>query len=475
MTLSIILLWRDRIKMKPHDLYEFKSVRNWIKSVKENSRRGQLSKSTEYNYLSTMARYIKYVKVDPDTLLEEARKNPDKAKERITEYFNYLIKERGLTFNSARTLCHATLRGFYTHNGINFGKWRAPATQPSKVREIDESPANQVLKFDEETREIYVDKEVLQKFLNKLSFRDRTIALCLLSTSQDAVDLFKLNVGFVRQQTPKKNPPPRLFWRGTRSKTNEKFATFFSKEATRYVRQYVSTEREDADDNEPLFISDVSYVRRKNVNNKDNRMTVLLLDKNFRAAAKELGLINGNHYNPFRPKRFRHIFKSACTRAGIDLGFVHCFMGHKSSISEQYLEKPRAVLEAEYVKVEPFLTVFTTPEQEAVEELNELLKSTREELNKVQAETKDKILELQNKIIQQTEIISELSQKNRELESKFQELEDKIHEFLREILLDKLVDLSIYEELAEKGMNVNVESIRQRLKQRLVDWGLTET
>jgi len=394
--------------MKPHDLYKFKSVGNWIKSVKENSRRGQLSKSTEYNYLSLMARYIKYAGVDPDTLLEEARRNPNKAKERITEYFNYLIEEKGLTFNSARTLCHAALRGFYTHNGINFGKWKAPATQPSKVREIDEAPANQVLKFNEETREIYVDKEVLQKFLNKLSFRDRTIALCLLSTSQDAVDLFKLNVGFVRQQTPEKNPPPRLFWRGTRSKTNEKFATFFSKEATRYVRQYVSTEREDADDDEPLFVSDVSYVRRKNVNNKDNRMSVLLLDKNLRAAAKELGLINGSHYNPFRPKRFRHIFKSACTRAGIDLGFVHCFMGHKSSISEQYLEKPRAVLEAEYVKAEPFLTVFTTPEQEAVAELNELLKNTREDLTRFQQESREKILKLQEKIIQQEERIKQL-------------------------------------------------------------------
>ena len=71
-----------------------------------------------------------------------------------------------------------------------------------------------------------------------------------------------------------------------------------------------------------------------------------------------MGYTKKGEASPFRPKRFRHLFRTACVIAEIDGGYVKAMMGHASDVSTGYLEKNPAIFKKVYLKVEPFLTVF---------------------------------------------------------------------------------------------------------------------
>lgn len=382
--------------MAKESLVKFGSVRSWLKSVGENSLKGRLTPRARDARFETMADFLEFIDggpdngMSPDNLLEEARANLEVTKGRLIDYFNWLKGERirghkkrkvETRHNSALTKL-AFMRGFFSHNGMGFGKWKMPKREVSKVSRADEQTP--IYDYCEETERNVFRNETLQHFFANLSFRDQTIALSLLSTGADAADLLKLTVGFVRGQKNER----RLFWHGNRDKDVEEFKVFFSEEAARFMKQYAEQERESARSDDPLF-----------VNSRGKRLNAHALAMNFRAAAERMGFDN-DEGNPFRPKRFRHLFRTACGMAGIDPGFTHAFMGHRTDISGSYLEKPRGLFVKEYIKVEGFITVFskmgeterlaerTSVLEDIIEERSKRLKALEVELRTVRAELK---------------------------------------------------------------------------------------
>ncbi|MBA7642269.1 hypothetical protein ES703_49958 [subsurface metagenome] len=359
-------------EMAKENLERFESVKSWLKSAGANSRKGGLTPNAHGIRLETMADFLTFVRsgpdrgMNPDDLLEEARRDLEAAKERLSDYFRWLkgervkgYKARGvkISHNSALTKL-GFMRGFFSHNAVGFGKWKMPRRLVSEVSKADEQTP--IYDYEEETERNVFRNDVLQHFAGNLSFRDQTIALGLLSTGADAADLLKLNVGFVRGQEKER----RLFWRGNREKDLEEFKVFFSEEATRFMRKYAEQERGGAKDNEPLFIGGGYSYERKNPQTKKrekvmvgDRLAQHALAMNFKHAAERMGFKNDER-NPFRPKRFRHLFRTACGMAGIDPGFINAFMGHSTDVSGSYLEKPRGLFVKEYIKVEPFVTGF---------------------------------------------------------------------------------------------------------------------
>jgi len=397
-------------------LEKFASVRNWLKSVGENNPKGKLTKRARDARIGTMGNFLEFLcsgpddGMSPDDLLTEARANLKATKGRLMDYFNWLKGERikgytvrkvGMRHNSALTYL-AFMRGFFSHNGLGFGRWRMPKREVSTVSGADE--ATPIYDYDEEAERSVFRNETLQHFFANLGFRDQTIAIGMLSTGADAADLLKLNVGFVRGQKNER----RLFWHGTREKDVEPFKTFFSEEASRFMRQYADQERARAKAKDPLFVN--SWGRCLNVH---------ALDMTFKAAAKRVGYDNDDG-NPFRPKRFRHLFRTACSMAGVDPGFVNCFMGHKTDVSGSYLEKPRGLLIKEYVKVERFTTVFgKTSETVRLAEKTEALED-------LYAERGERLKALEDGI-------KELVERNRTLEASVpKRVEEKLRTLLPE-------------------------------------------
>lgn len=273
---------------------------------------------------------------------------------------------------------------------------------------------------------------MVRQVLANLNFRDQTIAVCLLSTSQDTVDLFKLNVGFVKRCVKAKLK--RFPWRGTRVKTGEKFRTFFGVEASEMLVKYVEQERANAKDDEPLFVMGRTYeYERANPKTKRKEqivvggcMTESVIALNLREAQKKMGIVQDKLASPFRPKRFRHLFRSGCSASRIDVGFIHVFMGHTSDVSSGYLEKPLAMLEAQFARVEPYITVFRGETQETIEEVNRQLKEALDDLGnfKSQLLTRDEMV---------FTLQSDLRETQKTLDKLPQMIDDAIENYLRAV------------------------------------------
>lgn len=329
------------------EIKKFNSVKNWFESLEESalSRNKNFSDHARNARLSVIVKYSQFTKRTPDELLEEAKRDIKFAKKNILDFFSYLQDVKKLQRNSAITQL-AFIRGFYTHNDLNFPKrFVTPKRGVSQVSKRDQK--TKIYDYDEATNKMIFHNGTLQQFIQNLNFRDQTVTLCLLSTGADATDLLNLNVDFVKDVKAKMSKVKRFIWHSNREKDGVEFKVYFSEEATQFLKRFVEQERVNANDNEPLFID-----------KSNQRLKTHALSFNFKNGAKKMGYVKEGEANPFRPKRFRHLFRTACAIAEIDGGYVKAMMGHSSDISAGYLEKNSAIFKKIYLKVEPFLTVF---------------------------------------------------------------------------------------------------------------------
>lgn len=374
--------------LKGEELLKYKSIQTWLNSLDQMAvQRGKdgLTKNAKAMRLGRMWNYTNKGILNPDELLKEAQENIDNAGKRLKEYF---IEKKAKTSHNTAVTSVGFIRGFYTHNDVSFPKkWGSPRPIVSKVAKQDEKTS--LYQYNEKNDEIEFKNGNLQHFMQNLNFRDQTIALGLLSTGADATDILNLKVGFVKDGFGDVSNKKRFFWHGNRAKTGQPFKTFFSEEATQFLKRYVKQERVNASDDELLFSK-----------TNDEPYTAHLLSINFRNAAKKMGYTKRGQASPFRPKRFRHLFRTACAIAQIDNGFTMAFMGHASDVSSGYLEQNSSIFEKMYVKIEPLLTVFGTSKSQ-VNEMSREISGLKDELTLVVEGNKgvtEKTAQLENEI-----------------------------------------------------------------------------
>ncbi len=376
-----------------------------------------------------MLEYVKFTGMNPDELLAEAQKDINRAGTRLHEFFKDRVRDDNPDKVDWNTACTnlSFLRGFYTHNNLVFPKrWKLPSRKQSAVTATDEKVP--IYDYDEENGEAIFNKNLLQQFIQNLNFRDQTIALCLLSGGTDAADLLVLNVGFVKDGKDELCKRKRFFLKGNRQKDGIPFKTLFSVEATEFIRRYVEQERYDAKNNEPLFAK--KYTTRERPEPKPDqfitqyvaeekgrkvieyrvveRLFVPALAYNFKSAAEKMGYKDES--NPFRPKRFRGLFRTACNNAKINNGFVHAMMGHVTSISDSYLEYNDGMFIQEYIKLEPFVTVFgvNINETEIVTQIQDDMKELKAQTYDKTAQLEKDVAELKEQLKSATELIYKL-------------------------------------------------------------------
>jgi len=415
--------------VKGEELEKYVSVQNWLDSLNQSAlSRGKagLTKNAKYVRLGVFLKYVKFADMNPDELLEEAESDVDKVGHRVNDFFSFRAKQ--VSWNTAVTNI-GFVRGFYTHNNIVFPKkYGVPGRKVSKVSQRDINTV--IYDYDEENEKTVFHNGTLQHFVQNLNFRDQTIVLCLLSTGADATDLLKLNVGFVKDAKGKISDKKRFLWHSNREKTNVPFKVYFSEEATGFLKRYVEQERAGVSDDEPLFTNEQGML-----------MDAHYLSMRFRAAAKKMGYTKSNKQNPFRPKRFRHLFRTACNNAKIDNGYIEAFMGHTTSVSAGYLEKGNGIFLQEYVKVEPYLTVFGVSKTKVTEMGGEIeeLKGSVQAMAKTEKIIHDKITELEDE--------------NSKLRKQIEDMYTFVHRNYDPLLefVNTISDLPEFEELKEKA------------------------
>jgi len=399
---------------------DYATVKRWKTRLAINSFTQELSPSTWRCACAWMPQFMKFTKKSPDELIAEAKIDSDIGEEMVSKFFVHLKKT--LSNNSAKNGAHGYMRGFYKHNKINTQNWHNPKSTVSYVKKIDAQYPMFVL--NETTQKFDLNRTFLRSFLRELSIRDETFALCLISTGQDSGDILKLNVGFVRNQDSKFE---RLYLNDNRGKTAEELKVFFSREATKKIREYVRKERSDAADNEPLFIT--SNIERRrifalehkrqfregDILPKGTRLLPKILSVSFRLIEQKLGIkMEKGQQSPLRPKRLRHVFRSACSYAGIEDDMVRVFLGQVGQSSKAHLGKSREELEFFYKLVEPKITIYNDEPVEEIEKLKKQLEETKktdsvriDELKVEQEKMKQEIkseLEFRNAFLDYTEI-----------------------------------------------------------------------
>lgn len=228
------------------ELLEYKSINHWFESLKKiaGSKGKQFKEKSRNHRLCRMMEYlsVEYPKgnketITPDFLLKEAKNNIDETGNRLQAYFDAML-ENGINWNGAITQ-YSYIRGFYTHNDITFPKrMKTPKPHISTVKKTDTKTA--IYDYDEDKDETIFKNGLLQQFFDNLSFRDQTIGLCLLSSGLDGADLFALNIGFAKDAKGNLSTVKRFFLHGNRLKDGIEYKTFFSTEATEYIKRYIT-------------------------------------------------------------------------------------------------------------------------------------------------------------------------------------------------------------------------------------------
>jgi integrase len=420
-------------------------VSEMIESEIVNEVLEDLAQNTQANYKTTLRQFLTFVnskedlneKISIDYLIAEAKSDVSKTQERMDLFYRWLQgievsgykrKRKPTRESSAHQRVYSYLRGFFVNLDVAFKKkWKRTIPKVTHVKQAIKK--DQVYTFydvDEKTRTIRFNRDRMQQFLANLKLRDQAITLALLSSALDSGDLFKVNIGDAKNQSNN-----RIYLTGTRQKTTVLFKTFISKEATRYIFNYIKQERQGADDSEPLFV----YSR----NGKEKRMTSTNLASIYRDAARRMGLKweNGER-NPLRPKRMRHLFRTACDTAGIPELYTNAYMGHRNHQGQDYSELSRAKLELEYLRVEPFLTVYG--------EIEESL------------EIKEDVAKLEKIVVK---LNREVEEQKRTIESLSNLMENKVEEITRKLWDKWLTDLKQEELFAIKAEQKEREQTKE--------------
>ncbi len=440
------------------ELLKYKSVQKWIESLEQSAvSKGKLL--TEHSKNIRLGRLMEFTndgEISPDFLLDEAKQNINDAGKRLQDYFNTKLKS-GTEWNSVVTnLCF--LRGFYTHNDLVFPKrMKIPKRHISSVKKTDGK--TEIYGYDEATSETVFRNGTLKHFFDNLSFRDQTIGLSLLSTGADAADILNLRIGFVKDAKGNLSTAKRFPFHDNRLKDGIEFKTFFSVEATEYIRRYVQQERSNAKNDEYLFVKE-----------DGSKVPPHALSMNFRKAAEKMGYVIDDESNPFRPKRFRSLFRTACGIASVESGFVMAMMGHASNVSGSYLEKSDGLFLKEYLKVEPYITVYGGIDKSQITLMNENydeLKQKYEAAEKELESNNAKIIELYEKSERVKELGEMQAAKQERDKAKLEDEIAELYKVLRPYIenIDEITEL-LRERAWQKEQKARADAEREEQEER---------
>ena len=305
------------------DWEKYASVRTWKKNLISKNFNKKITENAWACKRSAFLKFLKFTGKNPDELIELGKKDNESVRDIVDDFYRELIKT--IQKSSASTACYSVIRGFFSNNSVITQFWSSPKVGVLQSHITDEQ--NPI--FIKTNNGYQLDRDFLKRFLEVLGFRNKIIALCMLSSSLDSSDVLRIKIEDVKYQKE-----PNLYIVGQRPKSGEVYKTFFSKEVSKLIREYIELERKNALDDEILFIPEakqLSKIYGKTTGKKFYKngirvaefpyctpMSGVNLDVIFRRTSKKLSVqCKEGQAQPFRPKRFRHTFQQCCSRSGI--------------------------------------------------------------------------------------------------------------------------------------------------------------
>lgn len=326
----------------PSDWKEDSMYKLWIENKERKRGDEDVTKKVMEMIDFWIPRYLSFHKKSITELIDLAKADPKnhKGADDTSKFKKHaLLKFTESSDASIHNGCYSIIRGMYSMLDINTSQWFMPNKPKSR------NPA-QDLKFplfNTVRGKAELNKEYLIPWLEKLSERNRVIALCMISTGLDWEDLGLMTIEHVLQQSGQ----DYLYYNGDRQKApHSSFVSIFGKEATERVNHFIQYNRKDCKSNDEGVFT-------------DKPLSASAITTAFRKAfdALELPIKKGTH-NPFRPKRLRHLYRNTYIKVPADDGVRDAFMGHDKEVAHYYLELPKEDLVELHKQREHLTTVY---------------------------------------------------------------------------------------------------------------------
>lgn len=372
------------------DLLNYETVRDWFADI-------NVGEDSKRNNLQGLKKYVEFTGMNPDELIEEAEEEEEsiskyknrKIKKYITRFRNHLEgkDELGEIDYSLKVYSPNTVR-LSLHAVYSFYNSHEVTTKPIKGD-------SKALTLTENNKRIE-DKGLILKVFRKCSPKQKAIILAIVSSGLASIDIRNLTL---QQYIDGYNPKTEICTLHLRRhKTEVDFVTFFNKEATRAINDYLDIRREskdptqiiDADNSGYLFIVDkldgasfayldpeydakhtecINLLRNKKEIPKHLQPYLVSREahrqyskggfcKLFRDISERNGIATEGSHNVFRPHNIRKFFRQTLENKNVNGNLIKMWMGHElgavddaySSYSPMQLETYMSVMHLLYIE-----------------------------------------------------------------------------------------------------------------------------
>ncbi len=347
----------------------------------------ELAEKTTKNYKYAVKIYCELHNLTPTELINEAESDlqSDKLprqysiKKRLVQYQKFLTESRS---QSTKAIYVSGVKSFYHYFEI-------PLPLAKKRNKVQTLLKNDWKGFG---------KDVVRSCLRHLNSRNRAMLLCIVSGGFAKNEILNLKISDTQDIDAQGITTVRLI----REKTNTKYTTFLSIEATAAIKEYLKdrkerTERLGIVDNVPyLFVS----VYQGNVSQLDGfayNMTFIDLAKKM---GKEFETDKGT-FNALRGHNFRKFFKTQMQNHGLPVWQVESQMGHElSPLDRAYFIEDENKMKENYIKHLDAIMVESEVREVSIEE--------SEEFRKLQAQNKALMEKMANLEMSEEAIVDRL-------------------------------------------------------------------
>lgn len=321
----------------------------------------ELAEKTTKNYKYALKIYCELHTMTPTELIEEAENDlqSDKLprqygiKKRLVQYQKFLSESRS---QSTKAIYTSGVKSFYHYFEI-------PLPLAKKRNKIQTLLKNDWKGFG---------RDVVRNCLKHLNSRNRAMLLCIISGGFAKNEILNLKISDIQDIDAQGITTVRLI----REKTNTKYTTFLSMEATQAIKEYLKdrkerTERLGIVDNIPYLFVSVYKGEIKQLDGFAYNMTFIDLAKKM---GQEFKTDKGT-FNALRGHNFRKFFKTQMQNHGLPVWQVESQMGHElSALDKAYFIEDEHKMKENYIKHLDAVMVEHEVQQVTIEESEEFQK-----------------------------------------------------------------------------------------------------
>jgi len=323
-------------------------------------------------YRSWLLKYLvvnEFIKEDftiiknPNTYFDDGR-NYDK------DVLRFLDSTRHYSSVSRRTAM-AMIKNWFKWNNIRFSP------------KVELSINDELRGAEPESDEKIPSRDEFKQILSYGTVKHKALFLTMISSGvrpNETVNI-NLNTGLFLEENP-----PRIIIPGFSTRTKKTRESFISSEAKHWIRQWLKVRERYLENVKCKSVNHRDYTKDERLFPFSVTNLIDMWNNLLEKAGFDKSYTNGTNRKRhlITPQKLRKYFKSQMLNQGVPFEIYEGLIGHKGGIEAVYRRMPRNQVLNWYLKGEPALLIFETPQnQEVIDNISNQLENLKSELNEL--------------------------------------------------------------------------------------------